>query len=273
MTTITRPATTTVPARRPSPAADLPLVWHQIRYEQKAFWRNRPRAFFSVVLPIMFLVVFNAINGNHHLAELGGIRYATWFVPGILAYGLIMATFTNLAVSVVAARDSGVLKRVRGTGLPTWVYLAGRIGSTLVTAAVLVAATLGLGVAAYGVKLRLDTLPALVVTVVLGAVCFTALGLAATTIIANADAAPALLNALVLPLTFVSGIWMVLTDAPAWLDVLAKVFPVHALAHALQHAFHPASSAPGFVAADLVTLLAWTALGIAVAARWFRWER
>lgn len=265
---------TTRPTHTPTHTlrSDLRLVGRQIRFEQRAFWRNRSRAFFSVGFPLVFLVVFNAINGSHHLSELGGISYATWFVPGILAYGLIMATFTNLAVSTAIARDTGILKRIRGTALPAWAFVAGRIGSTLVTAGVLVAATLGLGIFAYGIEIRTSTLLGLIVTLVLGSVCFTTLGLAVTAIIPNADAAPAITNLLILPLTFISGIWMVLTGAPGWLETIAKIFPVRALAHGLQHAFDPATTGTGVVWTDLMVLCIWTLIGLGVCHRWFRWE-
>jgi len=277
MSTIPTTAVPAVPTLPPlsateSAGSDLGLLAAQIRFEQRAFWRNRTRAFFSVAFPLVFLVVFNAINGSHHIAELGGISYATWFVPGILAYGMIMATFTNLATSVAVSRDTGVLKRIKGTPLPNWVFLAGRIGSTLVTATVLVGATLLLGSVAYDVQIRTSTLPGLIATIVVGSVCFTTLGLAATTIIPNADAAPAVLNLLILPLTFISGIWMVLDGAPGWLDVVAKIFPVRPLAHSLQYAFHPATLGAGFVWSDLAVLSAWTVGGVVVCLRWFRWE-
>ncbi|MBS1836308.1 MAG: ABC transporter permease [Actinobacteria bacterium] len=251
---------------------DLRLVASQIRFEQRAFWRNRSRAFFSVGFPLVFLVVFNAINGSHRISELGGISYATWFVPGILAYGLIMATFMNIAVSTAIARDTGILKRIRGTALPPWVFLAGRIGSTLVTAAVLVGVTLALGVGAYGVTIPTSTLPGLVLTIVVGTICFTSLGLAITCVIPNADAAPAVVNLLVLPLTFISGIWMVLSGAPVWLDATAKVFPVRALAHGLQHAFDPATTGIGVEWGGIAVLTAWALGGLVVCLRWFRWE-
>ena len=260
---------TTSPSSR---RRDLRLAVRQVGFEQRAFWRNRTRAFFSVGLPLMFLVVFNALNGSHHIDELGGITYATWFVPGILAYGLMMATFSNLAVGITVARDTGVLKRLRGTSLPTWVYIVGRVGSTLITAATLVAATLGLGVAVYGVHVRLATLPGLLATLVLGSMCFTVLGLAITAAIPNAEAAPAIVNVVLLPLTFVSGIWMVLTEAPTWLDVIAKIFPVRAFAHSLQHAFHPATTGTGIVRTDLMVLAIWTLVGLRICQRWFRWE-
>ncbi len=251
---------------------DLLLAYRQVGFEQRAFWRNRTRAFFSVGLPLMFLIVFNALNGTHHIDELGGINYATWFVPGILAYGLMMATFSNLAISITVARDTGELKRLRGTSLPTWIYIAGRIGSTLITATTLVAATLGLGVGAYHVHIRLATLPGLMSTLMLGSMCFTVLGLAITAAIPNAEAAPAIVNLLLLPLTFISGIWMVLSDMPTWLDTTAKIFPVHAFAHGLQHAFHPASTSPGFVGTDLLVLTIWTLVGLRICQRWFRWD-
>ncbi len=255
-----------------TPASDVRLVLAQIGFEQLAFWRNRSRAFFSIAFPLVFLVVFNAINGNHTIEEMGDIAYATWFVPGILAYGLIMATFTNLATSIAVSRDAGVLKRIQGTPLPNWVYMAGCIGSTLITAVVLVAATLALGAFAYDVEVRIATLPALSVVIVLGSICFTILGLAATTIVPNADAAPAILNLLVLPLTFISGIWMVIEGAPAWLSTTAKLFPVRPLAHSLQVAFHPATQGSGFVGSDLVTLALWSVAGMVVCLKWFRWE-
>jgi ABC-2 type transport system permease protein len=265
-------AATVVSTRRPRLTSDLRLGLAQVGFEQRAFWRNRSRAFFSVAFPLVFLVVFNAINGGDHIQELGGISYATWFVPGILAYGIIMATFTNLAVSMAISRDSGVLKRLRGTPLPTWVFMGARIVSTLVTALVLTVVTLALGVFAYDVDIRTSTLLGLVLTLVVGSVCFTTLGLAISTVIPNADAAPAITNVTILPLTFISGIWMVLAGAPSWLTTLAKVFPVRALAHGLQHAFDPATTGAGVVGTDLMVLGIWIVVGLVVIARRFRWE-
>jgi ABC-2 type transport system permease protein len=272
-TTFHTPVTVTArSADRSGLRRDLLLVGRQVRFEQRAFWRQRGHAFFAVALPLMFLVVFNAMNGSHRIEEMGGIGYATWFVPGILAYGLMMATFTNLAVSTTILRDNGVLKRIRGTSLPAWAYIAGRVGSALVTAGTLTAATLTLGVVAYDVHIRLATLPGLVLTLVCGSVCFTVLGLAVTALIPHADAAPAIVNLMLLPLTFISGIWMVLDGAPGWLTVTAKIFPVRALAHGLQHAFHPATPGTGIVGADLMVLGIWTLVGLRVCQRWFRWE-
>ncbi len=101
----------------------------QIRYEQRAYWRNRGRGVFTFVFPMMFLVIFASLDKAATSPSLGGIPYNDFFVPGILAYGVIMTTFINLAIGTAILRDAGVLKRMQGTPLPRWAYTAARIGS------------------------------------------------------------------------------------------------------------------------------------------------
>ena len=92
--------------------ADIALAARQVRYEQRAFWRNRAAAFFTFLLPLIFLLVFATLNRDslHH-----GIAFNVFLVPGLLAYGVVMATFTSLALGLTRARESGELKRMRGT--------------------------------------------------------------------------------------------------------------------------------------------------------------
>ena len=103
---------------------DLGLVGWQIRYEQRAYWRNRGRGIFTFVFPLMFLVIFASLDKGAHISSRGGIPYDDFFVPGILAYGVIATTFVNLAISTAILRDEGVLKRMQGTPLPRWAYVA-----------------------------------------------------------------------------------------------------------------------------------------------------
>src|SRR5947209_8285356 len=143
---------------------DLGLVAWQIRYEQRAYWRNRGRGIFTFVFPLMFLVIFGSLNQGVHIHSLGGIPYDVFFVPGILAYGLIATTFVNMAIGTAILRDQGVLKRMQGTPLPRWAYVVARIGSTVLIMALMTALVLGVGAAAYGLHLRAATLPGLILT-------------------------------------------------------------------------------------------------------------
>ncbi|HTW13145.1 MAG TPA: ABC transporter permease, partial [Solirubrobacteraceae bacterium] len=134
---------------------DLGLMAWQIRYEQRAYWRNRGRGVFTFVFPVMFLVIFASIDkGAHVNAGEGRIAYDQFFVPGILAYGVISATFVNMGISTAILRDQGVLKRMQGTPLPHWAYIAARIGSTTLIVTLMTAITLGLGAALYNVPVR-----------------------------------------------------------------------------------------------------------------------
>jgi ABC-2 type transport system permease protein len=254
----------------PSLRRDLVLVGWQIRYEQRAYWRNRGRGIFTFVFPLMFLVIFASINKGVHLHSLGGIPYDDFFVPGILAYGIIGTTYVNMAIGTTILRDQGVLKRMQGTPLPRWAYVTARIGSTVLIVGAITLVTLVLGVTAYGVHVRAATVPGLIATLVLGTAAFTTLGIGITRFISNAEAAPVIVNLTVLPLTFISSVWFPPTGLPKALNGVAKAFPIRPLADGLQYAFNPHTTGAGFNGADLRTLAIWTLVGIFLMVRYLR---
>jgi ABC-2 type transport system permease protein len=259
-------------AVRGARTGDRALAAWQVAYEQRAFWRNRTRAFFSFGVPVMLLLLFGALNSGGRIRELGDVPCITFFLPGVLAYGIIITQFVNTAGGLAIQRDNGLLKRMRGTPLPGWAYVGGRVGSTAVVSIVMTFVMLGLGRVCFGVQLRAEAVPAVVVTVLLGAATFAALGMAAVALIPNAEAAPVVANVLILPLAFISGIWYPLTDAPPWLTDLAKVFPVERLAGALHVAFDPRNHGTAFSGHDLLVLGIWLLIGARLAMRFWRRE-
>jgi ABC-2 type transport system permease protein len=249
---------------------DLGLVFWQIRYEQRAYWRNRGRGVFTFVFPLMFLAIFGAIFKGARIKSLGSIPYNDFFVPGILAYGVISTTYVNMAIGTAILRDAGILKRMQGTPLPRWAYVAARVGSTLVTVVLLTAIVLVVGAAAYGAKVRTSTLPDLILMLVLGTAAFTTLGIGIVRLIPNAEAAPVVVNLTILPLTFISGIWYPLNGAPSWLLDIAKVFPLHPLAAGMQHAFNPHTTGTGLQISTVEPLLIWTVVGVVLMIRFLQ---
>ncbi len=120
------------------------LALRQVRYENRAFWRNPIAAFFTFFFPLMFMIIFNVLFGGTSGLG-GGLRVADFYTPGVIVLGVITATYTNIAMMVTASRDLGILKRMRGTPLPPWAFMAGRI-----VHAVLLALLLVVIVAAFG---------------------------------------------------------------------------------------------------------------------------
>jgi ABC-2 type transport system permease protein len=249
------------------------LAVRQVRYENRAFWRNPAAAFFTVVLPLLFLVLFNAIFGGDEVDIEGGrADISVFYVPGIAALSVISACYTNLGMMVTIARDQGVLKRVRGTPLPPWAYMFGRITQAIVLSYILVSIVLVAGEVFYDVDVPTDTLPALILTVFVGAAAFSALGLAVTAFIPNADAAPAVVNGTILPLLFISDVFIPLQDPPAWLDTLGDLFPVKHFSEALQSTLNPYTTGSGLDMTDLAVVAIWGIFGALVALRYFSWE-
>jgi ABC-2 type transport system permease protein len=246
----------------------LSLAAWQIRYEQRAFWRNRRAAVLSFAFPLMLFLIFTTINEDQHISSLGGIPFATFYLPGIMAYAIVVGSFSNLLVTMTNARDSGVLKRVQGTPLPWWAFLVGRIGSAVVVTFATTALLLVIGTAAFGVDVRASTLPAVALGLVLGTACFTALGIGMVRFIPNAETAGPLQAVIVMPIAFISNMFFPLAEG--WLTHVANLFPLKPLADLLHNAFDPAAAAPGVVGKDVLALVIWTAIGAAMMVRFLR---
>ena len=127
------------------------LVLHQFRYEQKVFWRSPAAVFFTVMFPVIFLLLFASLFGDERDRAALGIDAATYYVPGIITLAVVSATLVNVAMRMVEMRESGRLKRLRGTPLPTWAYIGGRIGNAFVVSLLMVVIVTVLGDVLYGV--------------------------------------------------------------------------------------------------------------------------
>lgn len=248
------------------------LVLHQYRYDQRVFWRDPAAVFFTVALPLIFLFIFVSIFGNQPTFVDGReVSGATYYVPGIVTLAVESATFVSLAISLVAAREQGLLKRVRSTPLPPWVFMAGRICTSIAVSLLLLVVVTGLGWVVYGVELPLSTLPGLLVTLLVGVAALSALGFAVTALIPTENASPAVTNAIALPLLFISGIFIPSEVLPSAMQTIADVFPLKPLFDGFLTAFDPATTGLGIELGDMAVLAAWGFAGLIVAARTFRW--
>jgi ABC-2 type transport system permease protein len=239
----------------------------RIRLEQIGFWRNRQRAFFSFLMPVVLLVLLGELDHN---TIYSGVRVIDWQVPGVLTFGLATAIYNNLAVAVTEQRESGILKRLRATPLPPRAFVAGQIGSSLIVGLCLTSVFVGAARALFGVSLPSGHVLAFVVTVLTGAICFAALGLAITAVIRNAESAVAVANATFIPLAVISGIFFPGQGGPPWLVSATRAMPLRSLAEALQVCFSNRAGL-AFSPERLGVLLAWGAVGAICAARYFRW--
>jgi ABC-2 type transport system permease protein len=252
--------------------SDLAQAFRVVRYTNKAFWRNPANAFFTFAFPLMFLVIFTALFGTGTVPVAGReVNTSTFYVGAILSFAIITATYTNLAINITFTRDMGILKRVRGTPMASWSYMVGRILHAILVTVLLVVIVVAFGALFYEAEVPSDTMPAFLVTLAAGAGSFAALGLALTSVIPNADASPAIVNASILPLLFLSGIFIPIQDPNAWYVTVAKVFPVYHFAQAMNSAYFSVSGS-GLEGGSLLIVAAWGLAGVLLAALFFSWE-
>jgi len=242
---------------------------HQTEFDLLIFRRNPAATFFTVVLPLIFLVIFTSIFGNETLSN--GAKVATLYVPGILALAIVSATAVNLAITMTTRRERGVLKRVRGTPIPPWVFVASQAVAGFVISALMTVIIIIVGRILFGVSLNGNGVVSLVITVLIGAASFAAIGLALTVIIPSEEAAPAVTNAVMLPLYFISDVFIPGDQIPDWVQTVADIFPIKHLSVALQESFDPFAEAAPWPWQNWLVIAAWGLLAVVVTLRRFRW--
>jgi ABC-2 type transport system permease protein len=250
------------------------LLAAHVRYQNVLFLRTPIAAFFSTALPLIMLVLFVAVFGNDTFGTSHGeVTTAQFYAPSLAVFAIASATFTNIAIFLSTQRDEGVLKRHRGTPLPTSALIGGVIGSAVIIAAVSAALMIGIGFLAYDLQLEAAKLPAVLLSFAVGTMTFAAMGVALAVFAPSANSAPALANATILPMAIMSGIFINQgQDAPGWLTFVGDIFPLRQFVEAFSAGFSPFTEAPAIEWDRLAVLAVWGLAAGIYALRNFTWE-
>jgi ABC-2 type transport system permease protein len=253
--------------------SDLPLVLRQTRYQLVGIVRNRRAVLFSLVLPAVLLVMFNSVFASGSgTVELGGelIGGHAYFTGGMLTYAVLLSAFNQLAIGLVNQRETGQLKRLRGTPVPAWTFIAATVLRAIVVVAFMAVVLILIARFGYGVRISAIGLGETVLFAVLGTAAFASVAMAATALVTDVDSAGAVLPLIAVILSLVSGIFVPIDQLPAGLETIARVFPVYHLAKGLQMAFGNAGVGT-LSGGDALALAAWGVLAAVFAARRFSW--
>ena len=243
------------------------LFLHELKAQQRLFWRNREAAFFSFLFPVLLLVLLGSVYGDEPIE---GVSAATYLLVGLLGYGVAATAFASLAITLVVRREAGLLKRVRGTPLSPATYLAAVIASTVIVIALQVVAQLLIG--RYLLDADWPSAPgSFAVALLFGAAAFAALGIAVTVFVRSAEGSSAVVNAIYLPMAFISGAFFSTREMPAFLEAISEVLPLTYLLRMIRATFIEGEGLSGSAGSMLVVAL-WGLAGLAVAIRRFRWE-
>jgi ABC-2 type transport system permease protein len=245
------------------------LFIHELRTEQKLFWRNREAAFFTFFLPIIFFLIFGSIYGNDIIKK-EHVRAKDFLEAGMIGYGVASTAFAGLAITMVIRRESGVLKRIRSTPLPPAVYLGAVLASTFVIFLVEAALIIGIGKALFHIPLPTGVL-SLLGALVIGASCFAAMGLGLTSVVKSAEGASAVVNAVYLPMAIISGTFFTPRQFPTFLRWIADALPLTYFTKLTRNVMlrHEHLWTQG---SSIAVVAAWGIAGLIAALLTFRWQ-
>jgi ABC-2 type transport system permease protein len=238
---------------------------HQLRFEQKTFWRSREAAVFIFVFPLLLYALLGSVYGD----DIDGVPAVDILLAGLFGYGAANTAFGGLAIALVVRREAGVLKRLRATPLPPATYLAAVLLSTLVTFALQSIGLLALGGLVFDASMPANWL-GFAGAVVLGVASFAGMGLAAASLIRSAEGVSAVVNVVILPMAFLSGSFGPTRDFPEFLQRIADVLPLTYFIDIVDGVYLDGDS----LFADpkaLLAVLAWGGAGLVVALRRFGW--
>src|SRR5438105_10929861 len=245
------------------------LFLHQFRNEQRLYWRSHELAFFTFLFPVLIFVLLGSVYGKDKITK-EHLKGSHYLLAGVLGYGLASTAFAGLAIIVVIRRESAILKRLRGTPLPAWAYVAATLTSAILVYAIEVVVLVVLARVLFDVPFPSKVF-SLVLALLLGAFAFAAMGIGLTTAIRSAEGSSAVVNAVYLPMSFISGSFWSPHAYPRFLEVIADVLPLTYFIRltrdiVLRHAeIWNEGTAVGVIAA-------WGAVGLFFAVRRFRWE-
>ena len=248
--------------------------------ELKEFFRQRESVVFTLLFPVILLLVFGAILDYGITTDSGvTVRFTQLFAAGIIAAGILGASLQNMAISIATERSDGTLKHLVGTPMPRHAYFVGKVVQVLVVTAAIVAVLLLVATLFYGVDLPTGSewLTFLWVTA-LGAAACTLLGIAISSLAKNGRSASATVTPIALVLQFISGVFFQFSQVPDWLQTVAAVFPLKWMAQGLRSVFLPdelAALEPAGtweLGRTALVLAAWCAVGLVLCVLTFRWQ-
>jgi ABC-2 type transport system permease protein len=250
--------------------SDAGLVVRQVGFEQLSFWLNPIGALMTIAFSVVFLILLGATAGTSTVSSYGGIKLIDYYVAGFCGYGVMAACFTILSITLVNRRETGLLKRLRLSPLPTWMLMDALIINAMIVAVIGVVLLLVVGWLGYGVHGPAHWAP-FIVTLLVAMVCYSAMGVGMSTLVPNQDAAGPMVSLTFFILVALSGLWFPIAPGSG-LATFADFFPIRHLINALVGSFAGQSGTPVWPWRDLGVMLIWGAVAILVGLRRWSWS-
>lgn len=260
------------------------LGLRRVGYEVKTYFRQGDTVFFTFLFPLVMLTIFSVAFSEQSFGQYADgtdVSAAAYYLPAMIAAGLLLSGLQNLGVDIAGEKSDGRLKRLAGTPLPVGSYFLGKIGSVLTTGVLQAALLIVVAALVFGVPLPTEPERwfTFVWVFVFGVITSAVLGIALSGLPRSGKSATAVIIPIVLVLQFISGVYLTFTSLPVWLQNVASVFPLKWMAQGTRSVFLPQGfemleqneswNLPGVA----IALGIWLVVGLVIARLTFRWIR
>ena len=244
--------------------------------ELRMYSREKEAVLFSFLFPVLLLTLFSVVFSGQF--EDGEMTASWFFLPGMIAAGVLLTSFQTMALSVATERDDGSLKRLRSTPVPPASYFLGKVGLVAVTSLLqlvllLVVASVLFDVPMPGTTGRWALFAAIFALGVFGG---TVLGIAYSSLSTSRSIGAVVIGPMLI-LQFISGVYIGWDNVPTWLQQVASLFPLKWIAQGMRAVFYPDEMASLEMAGawepgrTMLVLGAWAVGGLVLCVTTFRW--
>lgn len=237
--------------------------------EFKIFLRNPTGTFFTIIFPLMLILVFGGIYGNGANPEFGGYGIVDVFVPSFT--GMIVATSALMVLNtdIATAREKGILRRLKATPLRPLTILTAKVA--MVFSITSIAMVLMVVVAQFAFGLRFNGNPIeLIAGFILSSFSFFAFGLVIASVMPNVRAAESFGFILFFLMLFLSGVFVPFEVVPDAVQQVAKIFPMTHVTILMRGLWIGQSMASHLT--EIAVLAGILVAGFLISAKIFRWE-
>jgi ABC-2 type transport system permease protein len=202
--------------------------WFMTQRHLRALLRQPAWIVVTLVQPVMWLLLFGALfKSIVNLPGFGSDNYADFLTPGIVVMtALFSAGWAGMGI--LQDYERGILDRFLVTPSSRVSLLAGPLVQQSIVTVVQSLIIIGLGLAVAGASFP-GGVPGAVVTIVAAILLGMAIGAlsnALALVVRKEETVIAVVTSLTLPLSFLSGTFMNLALAPAWISDVAKFNPL-----------------------------------------------
>jgi ABC-2 type transport system permease protein len=262
----------------------LTSLFHQLIAEFRLFWRSRQTIYLAFLVPMLGMALFIYLDREGLLESVFGALFRglgqeqamiqvspmTLMTLGLIVYCMIDVAFESLVPKLVRERSAGVHKRLGGTPLRGWVFLAAKASSASLIILIEVGLILVVGLLSTDIAIAGSWL-LLAIILLLGAFTTAALGFILSNLIASADGAVVAVHAIYIPMLFLCGAFIPLEALPRFLRAIAYALPLTYFVTPFRQVLVEGANLAA-IAGDLLILFAWTAASWIIAVRTFHFS-